>query len=206
MNVGRRPSTPNSGSVHGIRSEDNYFVTGLNQDVSATAGIEDLEILTEHDLVELVRETADDTDTDFCFLKCLETADQQIFIEEYVNFFLHERLISREICVQELTSGKIDILDWQLLMKRCAVSHKGLHYRYRVFRYAYYGENMGIAHVSEYKTDKYVFIISYGDETTSERNLLVDDHHIDKIVGKIKTSKWVNPEVGLGHWFKFVRT
>lgn len=122
----------------------------------------------------------------FCFIKCLKSADKDAFIREYISI-----LNSDETQFKYYDIGVIKISTWLEIMSRI-----DLKYRYRVYRYAYWGENTGVKDVQPIKESYKAMLVEFGSERIYTVNLLIDYHHISRIY-LFRRSNFVN----VNQWF-----
>jgi len=138
--------------------------------------------------------------TKYCFVRCLEIADQVIFINAFVQLITNRYAEDcNNIIISVLTCGSISIQDFKIVMKD--ISHS-LHNQYRVFRKAYFGENAGSLQISDRCTESFDCLMEvYGQCTTLRNsfNLLIHRNHISRYRG-IRSAHQVNKAVGLGLW------
>lgn len=146
--------------------------------------------LSEKELITFVNECIKIRTTMFSFVKCFPNKDDQ---EEFIkHWFQYMRKSYNQIdsCII-LSSGTIQILDWENVMDSCSFIHK-----YWLYRKSYFGEHSGSNLVNMDKRKYDALIRVYGKQTRQVSiHLLIDNHKIVEI-NDINPSNWSNEEAG----------
>jgi hypothetical protein len=168
--------------------------------------------LQEEDLIELVNSCRKIRTTMFAFISCLRgKEDQTEFIRRWVKscrrrimlcdgrspsgvkymILRYDNSRGIEATVVLLSSGRIELYDWEMVMNSCHFIHK-----YCVCRKAYWGENAGRVKVGD-KTNLDALIRVFGPTKGQRVNMMVDDNYIWEIKpGDLNPSNWANEEAG----------
>jgi len=132
----------------------------------------------------------------YCFIRCLELPDQVLFVNAFVHMLCNRYAGDYGTIIPLLTSGSISIQDYKIIMQEISSS---LHYRYYVYRKAYFGENVGSLQVSNICSESFDCLFEIYGQCTSLRNsfnLMVHNNHIRRYRG-IWSARFVNKAVGL---------
>ena len=150
--------------------------------------------LSEQELIAFVYECIKMRTTLFSFIKCFPNKDDQ---KEFIkHWFQYMRKSYNQIdsCII-LSSGKIQILDWENVMGSCSFIHK-----YLIFRKSYFNENSGSRLVNMNKSKYDALLRVYGNQTRGGSShlikLLIDNDKIVEMQNDINPSNWSNEEAG----------
>ena len=138
--------------------------------------------LSEDELVKFVNDCIQIRKNNFSFIKCFKNIEDQVeFIKKWFKYADYDLFL--------LSSGVIQISDWENIMDSCNFSNK-----YFIFRKAYITESSGRRKIDVNKSKYDALIRVYGNNYGVKINLLIDNNKIFE--SDINSSNWSNENAG----------
>lgn len=132
----------------------------------------------------------------FCYIRCLEPVDQELFQAKMVELTEASGL-DRDTQEQFITQGCMKMGTWRRIMKQIDTFAT-----YKLWRAAYWGEHAGRPTVSSATTDFRLLVETFvGKQEAKEVNLVHSAGHLESVPATwISPSSWSNDTVSQQLW------